>query len=412
MNLRDIFIEKEDLLKMKEELKNIIDKFKYKIKIIKEIFDKMINILDIYYKINSDIIDNYNINKRNYYNLKNINNMKNNNEILIKELNNIINNDNISDIYEFSLNNFYNDNGEKYIGEIKKGINPAGKKTIGGNKKEKEKENNFLNEAPKRNTIAGTTIKKHLRGSKSMGRLTNKPSLKKNTNKKKEKEMQKMVNNIKIDLNEELYNEEVKEKEEVLPPTLMTCHTKGILEKFILPFLNKNEQITLFSCNKEFIKLNISKLKDNISSYKEAYNIFIGETVDDKIRSLEDKYTQEELNEPIKKFELSRVALKAIGFLDDELYLRIFVRPIQEKALDEISIIFRIFCQFLGMNDLVNIKNDKVFWEKFSKYVLDNKGEKLSQFCNESANKFIFDDKNILKVKSMSKDINEKLKFF
>ena len=31
---------------MKEELKNIIDKFKYKIKIIKEIFDKMINILN------------------------------------------------------------------------------------------------------------------------------------------------------------------------------------------------------------------------------------------------------------------------------------------------------------------------------------------------------------------------------
>ena len=290
------------------------------------------------------------------------------------------------------------------------GINPTGKKTIGGNKKEKEKENNFLNEAPKRNTIAGTTIKKHLRGSKSMGRLTNKPSLKKNTNKKKEKEMQKMVNNIKIDLNEELYNEEVKEKEEILPPTLMTCHTKGILEKFILPFLNKNEQITLFSCNKEFIKLNISKLKDSISNYKEAYNIFIGETVDDKIRSLEDKYTQEELNEPIKKFELSRGALKAIGLLDDELYLRIFVRPIQEKVLDEISIIYRIFCQFLGMNDLVNIKNDKVFWEKFSKYVLDNKGEKLSQFCNESANKFIFDDKNILKVKLMSRDISEKLK--
>ena len=79
----------------------------------------MINILDIYYKINDDIVNNYNINKRNYYNLRNINNIKNNNEILIKELNNIMDNDNISDIYEFSFNNFYNNNGEKYIGEIK-----------------------------------------------------------------------------------------------------------------------------------------------------------------------------------------------------------------------------------------------------------------------------------------------------
>ena len=41
---------------------------------------------------------------------------------------------------------------------------------------------------------------------------------------------------------------------------------------------------------------------------------------------------------------------------------------------------------------------------------MDNKGEKLSNFCNESISKFIFDDKNILKVKEMSIDISEKLK--
>ena len=120
--LSNIFIEKEDLLKMKEDLKNIIDKFKWKIKIIKEIFDQMINILDIYYKINDYIMENYNFNKRNYHNLKNLNNLKNNNEKLIKDLQNIINNDNISEIYEFSFNNFYNINGEKYIGIIKNGL--------------------------------------------------------------------------------------------------------------------------------------------------------------------------------------------------------------------------------------------------------------------------------------------------
>jgi len=40
----------------------------------------MINIMDIYYKINNNIIDNYDINKRNYYNLKNLNYIKDNNE--------------------------------------------------------------------------------------------------------------------------------------------------------------------------------------------------------------------------------------------------------------------------------------------------------------------------------------------
>ena len=42
--------------------------------------------------------------------------------------------------------------------------------------------------------------------------------------------------------------------------------------------------------------------------------------------------------------------------------MRIFIHPVQEKFLDEISIIYRIFYQFLGINDLVNIKNDKIFW--------------------------------------------------
>ena len=63
--------------------------------IIKEILDKMGNIIDTYYKINNNIIDNYNMNKRNYYVLLNINYIKNNNEKLIEELNNIIKEDKI-----------------------------------------------------------------------------------------------------------------------------------------------------------------------------------------------------------------------------------------------------------------------------------------------------------------------------
>jgi len=119
LDLSKILIKKDDFNKILKKLKESIDKYKYKINIIKEIFDQMINIMDMYYKINNDIYNNYNINKRNYYNLFNIYNLKNNNEILIKNINNIINNDNISEIYNFSNANFYNENGEKNLGEIK-----------------------------------------------------------------------------------------------------------------------------------------------------------------------------------------------------------------------------------------------------------------------------------------------------
>ena len=292
-------------------------------------------------------------------------------------------------------------------------INPTGnnnKKKISGNKKEKD---NTLNDLPQRHTIGGIMSKRPMRTSKSMGKLGNKPSLKKtHENKKKGEEVQKMVNNIKIENKDKVEDIDVLEeiKVEILPPTLMTCYKEGILEKSILQFLTKKEQFLLFTSNKSLAKLNINILKDTISSYKQTYDILIGETIDDKIKSLEEKYTQEEMNEPMKNFELSKGAQKAIGLLNEDLYLRIFIRPIQEKTLDEIVIIYRIFSQFLGLEDLAEIKNDKIFWEKFSKYVLDNKGEKLSQFCTESASKFILNDKNILKVKEMAKDISEKLK--
>ena len=95
IELSKILVKKEDLTKILKELKESIDKYKNKIKEIKEVFDKMINIMDMYYKINNNIINNYTINKRNYYNLFNIFILKNNNEILIKELNNSIDNDKI-----------------------------------------------------------------------------------------------------------------------------------------------------------------------------------------------------------------------------------------------------------------------------------------------------------------------------
>ena len=118
-DFRKILIKNDDLLNSLKELNNVIDNFKYKYDIIKEIFDRLINTFDLYYKINKNIINNYNINKRNYYILQNLCNLKNNNEIIIKYINNVINNNQIFDIYKFPNEYVYNDNEGIYIGELK-----------------------------------------------------------------------------------------------------------------------------------------------------------------------------------------------------------------------------------------------------------------------------------------------------
>jgi hypothetical protein len=121
LELTELLLKKDDFEVLKE-LKESIDKYKYKVKIIKETFDKMIDILDKYYKITNDIFNDYNLNKLNYYKLLSINNFKNNNEKIIKEINSVINSDNVNEIYKYSFDNFYNINGEKYIGDFKNGL--------------------------------------------------------------------------------------------------------------------------------------------------------------------------------------------------------------------------------------------------------------------------------------------------
>ena len=68
LDLSNILIKKDDFNKILKDLEISINKYKSKINIIKEIFGKMINILDLYFKINKEIISNYNTNKRNYNN--------------------------------------------------------------------------------------------------------------------------------------------------------------------------------------------------------------------------------------------------------------------------------------------------------------------------------------------------------
>ena len=125
------FFKKEELEKTMEDLKDTIDKFKFKIDIIKDIFDRMINTFDLYYKINKGIIDNYNESKRNYYKLQNLSYLKNNNKEIIKYINDINNNDSIFEIYKFPNDKFHKEYFDKgllgiYFGE-KKNYSKEGK---------------------------------------------------------------------------------------------------------------------------------------------------------------------------------------------------------------------------------------------------------------------------------------------
>lgn len=260
--------------------------------------------------------------------------------------------------------------------------------------------------------------------SKSVGKSNNKPSLHKKVvvSKKKEKEndrekdleaMQELLNKISIKENEIPSKKDELKKEpktETISPSLLSFVENGLLEKNISPYLSLKDQICLYSCNKTLAPLAIDIFQNKISYYKKLFDIFIGESIDDKIKILSSKYSQEELNSPLKKFEMSRGCSKAIALLDEELYLRVFSRPVTDKILDEIYIVYKLFCQLMKKKELVNISDKRIFWDNFSRFILENKGEKLSQFCLKCIENFNFENENVLKLKEIAKDWNDKLK--
>ena len=398
ISFEDLIPDIEEKKKVLNDIKLIMDETNAMIKEIINQLNGLSEFINKYYEINKGILDNYDVKRRNYQVLTNLKEISINNTIFDKLK---ISNKKDFKNKVFDLIDLYKNISGSNINI--KGTPKSDTKRRDSKKTEKSKKflsikskskGHFDKINAKIETINNDDLLSTKDRVKDISGKRNFPKEKKNKSEK---------------LNNNSNKKEKIKKEKILPPTLMTCFSKGILEKSISQFLTKNEQINLLSCNKSFAKLNINIFLDTIFQYKQLYDISINETIDDKIMNLEKQYSKEILDEPIKKFELNKGSLKALPYLDVELHTNLFKLPVKEEILNELSMIYRIFCQLLGLKDLVEIKSNKIFWKKFSKYILDNKGEKLGQFFIESSKKFIFDDKNILKLKLMTKDINEKI---
>ena len=93
ISLGDMMPNENELIENNKKLKYYIDLFNHNVNIIINILKEVIENMNLYYKINEDIINNYNSNNRNYEILYNLHKIKENN--IIKELENVIMNNDI-----------------------------------------------------------------------------------------------------------------------------------------------------------------------------------------------------------------------------------------------------------------------------------------------------------------------------
>ena len=128
IHLQDMVIIKKDLLEQNDEFKLVLDKLRNNIEEIKNVLNKILNKIELYYIINKGIINNYNCKRINYYILKNINEIKDNNNNIIQNLKSIVEENDLNKKFNYLMNIYDSnnsqyktevyENGDKYIGKF------------------------------------------------------------------------------------------------------------------------------------------------------------------------------------------------------------------------------------------------------------------------------------------------------
>jgi len=169
-----------------------------------------------------------------------------------------------------------------------------------------------------------------------------------------------------------------------------------ILIDKIFNYCDTNEKFNLIQSNKKlFIYNHYNYLQSLIKKLNYNYN--------DEINKLKEKY-KEEIENDYPEFSLAKSTIKAIKLLNDEIYCNIFYREELSGKYLEIIIVYKILCQLLKKEDLINIKDNNKFWEKICLWLIEEGNKGLGDYLINKSKEFIFDDENIYKIEKIIKN--------
>jgi hypothetical protein len=178
----------------------------------------------------------------------------------------------------------------------------------------------------------------------------------------------------------------------------------------ICSFLDQNSKINFLSCSKYLLN-QLSYVLDNIyHNILNLHKIDYTNSIEDQINNIKSKYTQEDIDSQNNEFSLSQSSIKALKLLNDDNYNSIFRTKKLEPPLNEILLIYRIFFQLIGKEELVNIESDKKFWQKTRTYILSNNNDETGSFFEKCIPEFDFSPRNIYKIKKLINGKEDKLK--
>ena len=268
------------------------------------------------------------------------------------------------------------------------------------------KDNNKENNIKKNNNVKSIVQKAHTPDLKKI----NKKNVNKNNKVGKNNLNIKKINKeeIKTTKNEKKIENQIQEEKKLINLELVLGEQKII--NTISLFLDTETQLNFFSCNKKLIKYIQEKLSNSLSTLEINNGVSAYSTVQDQINSLKLRYTEEQFNAKPQKFAIPKITLKFLDMLNNEHYEKIFLNKELSSPLNEIIFIYKIFFQFLKDNNLKKIKDDKLFWQKASDYILTHNNGKTGDFLKESCENLDFDVKNIYEAKKLKIANEERIK--
>jgi len=163
----------------------------------------------------------------------------------------------------------------------------------------------------------------------------------------------------------------------------------------ILDFLNFEEKIQYTGINRGFILERIYLLNNKREDLIRSMDLPQRETVDDLITQTRLKYSNVELSKNLSEFQASRGGIKAVELLNNDLYGKLFKKPILEKNAEEICVIYRILFALFGEYKIATIFGDQLFWIKCTEYLISNSNGKIGTFIVDKFKDITFEHKKI-----------------
>ena len=178
----------------------------------------------------------------------------------------------------------------------------------------------------------------------------------------------------------------------------------------ISSFLDKKTKYNFLSCSKSLIShllFELNKIYNFIMDMNKLKSI---NSLDEEIINIRNKFKNEDFDSPKYSFKISDGSIRALEILDEEIYNNIFKIEELSPSLNDIIFIYRIFFQLINKEEIIEIENDKKFWQEARNYLLENNNGKIGSFIKEYISEFDFTKQNIYKLKKLSIEREDKLK--